>query len=435
MDDTATTSKRTNVTATTMSEKEDEFENKTMSFLLTLGKIIQFNGKQYGMCYFTYDSFLGYGAGYKRDAEGTEDEHANQQSVFKRGFTLPNMTLLRCNLFACLLAVEFAVDAMKRFPDVSCVIVVKHKATVDLVTDERVKRLSNDLTGCWPQSLRQNKSILTRIHRLWRQNQERLMFTFVEPNKNLDGDLEYYTNCDKDPMDESNKCPEGSEEFTQMMRIAKEHKSSMVDLLNVGSFSSFSHRKKPLKKDTLIAKDGTTASAGNATTMVSKEQKKKGRHAKNRKQTQKSDVERLQAAVRANGGDELTARTKPVRKTKSTMPQDEKGPQDIKKDSLLPASGSSSSPLSLSQGQRSTRATTSPKTTITTSSQAVLKEETPPPPSPSTPEIDRSTTTAAKIVMSEPVTNMSAVLESAYAEGGLRLASALFYDSVMQQLL
>ena len=408
-----------------MAEQEEYEEATNMSFLLTLGKIIQFNGKQYGMCYFTYDSFLGYGAGYKRDVEeGNKDEHANQQSVFKRGFTLPNMTLLRCNLFACLLAVEFAVDAMKRFPDVSCVIVAKHKATIDLVTDERVKQLTNDLTGSWPQALRQNKSILTRIHRLWRQNQQRLMFTFVEPSKNLDGDLEYYTNCDKDPMDESNKCPEGSEEFGQMMRIAKEHKSSMVDLLNVGSFSSFSHRKKPSKKDMLIAKDGPAQTA--------EEQKKKKRQMKSRKQVPKTDVERLQAAVRANGGDGLAVREKPILPKKTAvgqvMPQDKKA--------ATPATTTTTTKdvsTLLTQGQPRA-SVTPPQTTVTTSSHEVTKaipQHTP------REEIAVAASTAApaKLVVSEPVTNMSGMLESAYIEGGLRQMSTVFYDNVMQQLL
>ena len=217
------------------------------SCISVLGKIIQYNGKEYGMCYFTYDSELD----IQQEKQEEQTQH-QAQSVFKRGFTLPNLTLLRCNLFALVIAAEFAAKVLDSVKNLNIIIIIKHKPLYELISQQKVRKLVNATSGAWPVHLQQNKLLLKRVISIQQKYANNLAYTLVEPHTNLDGDLEFYTNCDKDPMSEDNKCPEGSAEFAKMERIAKEHKRVMMELMNAGSFTAFSQKRKPTKNDTLL---------------------------------------------------------------------------------------------------------------------------------------------------------------------------------------
>ncbi len=229
------------------------------TFIFVIGKILTFEGKSYGMCYYMYDTWLNVLLTPKLMTNvKTASNESKEQSVFKRGFTLPNLTLLRCNLFSTLLAAEFAslvVNTQKEHGlPASPVLVLKHRGTLDLLTDHKVNMLASSGSTNWtkaPLHVRQNKQLLIKIIKKLVKNNIRI--TCVDASKNLDGDLEFYVNCDKDPMDKVNDCPEGSQEFQNMMRIAKQHKTGMMDLLDIGVCSPGTRTRKPTKNETKIS--------------------------------------------------------------------------------------------------------------------------------------------------------------------------------------
>jgi hypothetical protein len=155
--------------------------------------------------------------------------------MFKRGFTLPDPSLLRCNLFSLLLALEFVATNVKNkllWPHI--IFVVKHSSTYRLVTDASIRKRVELKSNTWPRHLIHNRRFLERIITLHTMLGSQL--TLVEPSRNDDSNLEFYVNCDQDPLSEENKEhePENKEEFDRMMRIARQHKQGMADLLDVG---------------------------------------------------------------------------------------------------------------------------------------------------------------------------------------------------------
>jgi hypothetical protein len=235
--------------------------------VISLGKIVQFDGKQYGVCYVTYDAAFADGRGGGGGADGEEEEDTR---VFKRGFTLPDLTLLRCNLFATVLAVEFAAGIVKRGGSGDggkCVIAVKHRGAYDLATDVEAIAAASDPslpTRRWPRRLARNAALLRRLIRSVRKCGGAVELSPVDPGRNVDGDLEFYANCDRDPLEhqDDERLPEGSEEFQELMRVAREHKRSANDLAEVGRVFPRTRMRKPTKKESTYAATGTGSGSG-----------------------------------------------------------------------------------------------------------------------------------------------------------------------------
>ena len=216
--------------------------------VISLGKIVQFDGRQYGVCYVTHDSAFGDPGAALRGDDG-------DARVFKRGFTLPDLTLLRCNLFATLLAVEFAMGTLRRCPaGERCVVAVKHRGAYDLVTDPEAISAEAG-TSRWPKRLARNKKLIARVVRAVRCCGGAVELSYVEPDKNADGDLEFYANCDRDPLEhrDEERVPEGSGEFQELMRVAREHKRCANDLAEVGRVFPRTRMRKPTKKESTYA--------------------------------------------------------------------------------------------------------------------------------------------------------------------------------------
>lgn len=207
-----------------------------------IGKIVQYMNRPYGVCYVTYEKCL-------------VDETAPPTShdMFKRGFTLPDPSLLRCNLFALLLALEFVATNVKKkelWPRI--IFVLKHSGTYQLVTDKKIRTCVDLKKNNWPRHLVHNRRFLERI--ITTLTTLGSQVTLVEPSRNDDTNLEFYINCDQDPLSEENKEqePKDKEEFDRMMRIARHHKQGMADLLDVGGHSYAKKIKCRPKKEQLI---------------------------------------------------------------------------------------------------------------------------------------------------------------------------------------
>lgn len=214
----------------------------TVYLCYPIGKIVQYMNRPYGMCYVTYEKCL-------------VDESAPPTShdTFKRGFTLPDPSLLRCNLFALLLALEFVATNVKNknlWPNI--IFVVKHTGAYQLVTDPKIRARVDLKKNNWPRHLVHNRRFLERIITTLALLGSHL--TLVEPSRNDDTNLEFYINCDQDPLSEENKEhePENKEEFDRMMRIARQHKQGMADLLDVGGHTYAKKFKCRPKKEQLI---------------------------------------------------------------------------------------------------------------------------------------------------------------------------------------
>lgn len=218
--------------------------------VISLGKIVQFDGKRYGVCYVTYDAAFADG----RDSKSGGDEGEDETRVFKRGFTLPDLTLLRCNLFATVLAVEFASQIVKRRRGgCRCAIAVKHRGAYDLATDAEAVAAATDPSPSsrkWPKRLARHATLLRRLIRAVRGCGGAIELTSVDPGRNVDGDLEFYANCDRDPLEhqDDERLPEGSEEFKELMRAAREHRRYANDLAEVGRVFPSARMRKPTKK-------------------------------------------------------------------------------------------------------------------------------------------------------------------------------------------
>lgn len=244
-------------------DKKDD-ERKDYVWCFVIGKLVQFNSKKYGVCSLLYEKKL---TGDDMTAQPNDDA-SDDYLLFKRPFTLPTVNLTRCTLFSCVLALDFvkshAVKSLlKNDDDDDCdssptniVLVLKHKPTFDIITDPKICSLVGDgsssssstSTPNWPPHLRQNckmiKRVISGIRRM------RLNVTYVPPSKNLDGDLELITNCDRDPMSEENKVePENKEAFDRMMNVARQHKQSALEVLNIGGFSFDKPKRKLSKKE------------------------------------------------------------------------------------------------------------------------------------------------------------------------------------------
>jgi len=229
----------------------------TNTFIFVIGKLVTYDGKSHGMCYFAYDRWLsplleGKCTESVEELQKRQSPDDEQMALFKRIYTLPNLTLLRCNLFACLIATEFAyVVAKSSKGAVMPIVALKHRGAYDLVTNDDLQKAFVNGSSKWPKACAQHKALLQKILKC--TNTQRIQIASIPASKNLDGDLEFYVNCDKDPLGKVNDTTEGTPEFERMMRIAKQHKDAMLDVVGKGFVPPGTRGKKPIKRNTKLA--------------------------------------------------------------------------------------------------------------------------------------------------------------------------------------
>lgn len=194
-----------------------------------LGKIIKLNGRDYGMCYISYST--------------NTDNVVSPDTNYKRCFTLPDVTLLRCNLFACVLALDIIKKDFESVARKKVVIILKYKPAYEVVNSD-MRALKTGRNG----RSNRNGGLLLRLRAaLTGLN---VSITFVTPSVGVDGNMELIVDCDVDPLAEDSDSAKNPEDFEHRQRVARYQKMHVQDMVSSGRlFSLDRKKKKPTKKD------------------------------------------------------------------------------------------------------------------------------------------------------------------------------------------
>lgn len=225
-------------------------EPKGMTILcFATGKILKFNNREFGMCYVSYSTIP------------TKNDTISPETAYRRCFTLPDVTLLRCTLFTCMIALEVLKKDFESMVDKEVIIILKHKPTFDViqrtVTTHKTRR-SRNTTG-----------FLARICTTLRSFNAKI--TYVEPGLAIDGQNELFVDCDKDPLAEDADAQKNPEDFEYRQRVARYQKTHMQDLVACGGYSFDRKKKKPTKEEKRFESifDGTSVQTLETTTSPS----------------------------------------------------------------------------------------------------------------------------------------------------------------------